>query len=348
MRRALCLVLLLALLLPLTGCGGGKTDAAPLTLWCAADDPLLPVLRDAAESYNRSRKSGAPAVSLREFEDAEALTNALNTARPDLLLCSHMLAFSLADRGLLADSGFSLPYPEDMAARAEGLGRSVFPLGTRVQLLVSREEVPADLTALCALAGESGGPFLAADSYTDLLCQAVLGSGEFHADREKDCFSAAFREVWNVLAEAAFAGGITAGDASALSLLESGLPVAYVYSDSLASGVPAGFVLTAPGTQGLPLLGDLRCLAVTAGDSRSQHGAATFLRWLFSGARPARMALEAGLVPALPGGEGTDALSALLLSLRERSFFYADGGSDYVKNRAAFERETRRVLDLLK
>ena len=60
------------------------------------------------------------------------------------------------------------------------------------------------------------------------------------------------------------------------------------------------------------------------------------------------MALEAGLVPALPGGEGTDALSALLLSLRERSFFYADGGSDYVKNRAAFERETRRVLDLLK
>ena len=346
MRRILCLVLLACLLL--TGCGAQKADTAALSLWCASGDPLLPALRQAAETYNQSRKSGALPVAIREFEDAEALTNALNTTRPDLLLCSHTLAFSLSDRGLTTDAGLALSYPEGIAARAEGVGRSVFPVGSRVRLLVSREEIPTDLAALCRLAAAHGGPYLAADSFADLLCQAVLGSGEFHADREKDCFSAAFREVWNVLAEAAFAGGITAGDASALSLLESGLPVAYVYSDSLASGVPAGFVLTAPGTQGLPLLGDLRCLAVTAGDSRSQHGAATFLRWLFSGARPARMALEAGLVPALPGGEGTDALSALLLSLRERSFFYADGGSDYVKNRAAFERETRRVLDLLK
>ena len=41
-------------------------------------------------------------------------------------------------------------------------------------------------------------------------------------------------------------------------------------------------------------------------------------------------------------------VSALLLSLREQPLFFADGGSDYVKNRAAFEGELRRVLDLLK
>ena len=41
-------------------------------------------------------------------------------------------------------------------------------------------------------------------------------------------------------------------------------------------------------------------------------------------------------------------LSALLLSLREQPLFFADGNSDYVKNRSAFEVEFRRVLDLLK
>lgn len=346
MRRMLCLVLLLCLLL--TGCGAQKTDTAALSLWCAADDPLLPALREAAESYNQSRKSGALPVAIREFEDAAALTNALNTTRPDLLLCSHTLAFSLSDRGLTTDAGLALSYPEGIHARADGIGRSVFPVGSRVQLLVSREEVPADLAALCALAAQSGGPFLAADSYTDLLCQAVLGSGEFHADREKDCFNEAFREVWNALAEAAFSGGIAAGEVSALSLLEGGLPAAYVYSDSLAAGLPAGCTLTTPDTGGLPRLADLRCLAVMAREGRPQQSAAAFLHWLFSGERPARLALEAGLIPVLPGGEGADALRSLLLKLRDDPLFFADGGSDYVKNRAAFEQEFRSVLDLLK
>lgn len=348
MRRALCLVLLLCLLLPLAGCGARKTETAALSLWCAADDPLLPALREAAESYNHNIKSGALPVSLREFEDAQALANALNTARPDLLLCSHTLAFSLADRGLLTDAGLALPYPEALADRAEGVGRSLFPVGSRVQLLVSREEVPADLAALCTLAAQSGGPFLAADSYTDLLCQAVLGSGEFHADREKDCFNEAFREAWNALAEAAFSGGIAAGDASALSLSDRGLPAAYVYSDALASGIPEGCRITAPDTGGLPRLADLRCLALISGDNRTQHAAAAFLRWLFSGERPVRLALEAGLIPALPGGEGANELSAMLLSLRDDPLFFANGGSDYVKNRAAFENAFRSVLDLLK
>lgn len=339
---------MLLLCLLLTGCGAQKTDSAALSLWCAADDPLLPALREAAESYNRSRKSGALPLAIREFEDAAALTNALNTARPDLLLCSHTLAFSLSDRGLTTDAGLVLSYPESLAARAEGVGRSVFPLGSRVQLLVSRESVPADLAALCALAAESGGPYLAADSYADLLCQAVLGSGEFHAAREKDCFNAAFREAWNALAEAAFSGGIAAGDAAAFSLSERGLPAAYVYSDSLAAGLPAGCTLTAPDTGGLPRLADLRCLAVMAREGRPQQSAAAFLRWLFSGERPACLALGAGLIPALPGGEETDALTALLLELRDDPLFFADGGSDYVKNRAAFEQEFRSVLDLLK
>jgi len=346
MRRVLCLVLLLCLLL--MGCGAQKTDAAALSLWCAADDPLLPALREAAETYDRSRKSGALPVAIREFEDAAALTNALNTARPDLLLCSHTLAFSLSDRGLTTDAGPALPYPEGIHARAEGIGRSVFPVGSRVHLLVSREEIPPDLAGLCALAAKSGGPFLAADSYADLLCQAALGSGEFHADREKDCFNEAFRETWNALAEAAFAGGIAAGDAPVLSLLESGLPAAYVFSDSLAAGLPAGCALTAPDTGRLPRLADLRCLAVTAREGRPQQNAAAFLRWLFSGERPARLSLEAGLIPALPGGEGADALRSLLLELRDDPLFFADGGSDYVKNRTAFEQEFRSVLDLLK
>lgn len=348
MRRAICLLLLVCLLLSLCGCGGGERSAAALSLWCAKDEALLPALRQAAEDYNQGKKAGALPVTIREFEDAEALANALNTARPDLLLCSHTLAFSLSDRGLLREGGVSVPYPDALAARSPAVGRSVFPVGSRVQLLLSREAVPADLAALCALAAESGGPYLAADSYTDLLCQAVLGSGEFHADRAKDCFSPAFREAWNALAEAAFAGGIAVGDATALSLLQSGLPAAYVSSDTLCDGLPEGYALTVPDTQGLPLLADLRCLAVMATEGRQQRGAAAFLGWLFAGERPAALALKAGLIPALPGGVGTEPLTELLLALRERTLWLPDGGSDYVKYRAAFEKEFRAVLDLIK
>ena len=121
-----------------------------------------------------------------------------------------------------------------------------------------------------------------------------------------------------------------------------------VYSDALAPEGAEGRTLAVLCPEGLPRLADLRCLAVMTREGRPQQSAAAFLRWLFSGERPVRLALEAGLIPALPGGEGADELSALLLTLRDGPFFFADGGSDYVKNRAAFEGELRRVLDLLK
>ena len=37
-----------------------------------------------------------------------------------------------------------------------------------------------------------------------------------------------------------------------------------------------------------------------------------------------------------------------LLALREQTLWLADGGSDYVKNRAAFEKDFRNAMDLLK
>ena len=352
MKRALCLMLCAAALLALCACGRQAAASSPVVLWSAADDPLLPALRQAAEDYKRGKRSGSAALVLREFEDEDALRNALNTAQPDLLLCSHTLAFPLFERGLLSGSGPAVAYPETVADRCAGVGRSVYPLGSRVQILASREDLSGGLPALCAAAAAWGEtnrqPFLAADSYTDLLCQAVLGSGEFHADREKDCFNAAFREAWNALAECAFAGGLYVGGESAAAALNSGLPAAVVFADTIAQEPPEGCMLSMLTPEGTPVLSDLRCLALTAREGRALHGASSFLTWLFSGERPARLALESGLIPALPGGEAADSLTELLLSLRERTLWLADGECDYVKNRAAFEAAFRTAMDLLK
>ena len=321
MKRLLCLLLACAALLALCGCARAREEAGTVTLWCASDDPLLPALREAAAAYNQSRKSGAPSVALREFDDDARLAAALNTALPDLLLCSHTLAFPLDERGLLTDAGSEAAYPEALAARCAGIGRRVFPIGSRVQLLVTRgADAPADLFTLC------------------------LGGGEFHADRTRDCFNADFRAAWNALAEAAFSGGLYTGDA----LPAGSLPAQYVYSDRLRAGVPEGCTLSLPPLGGKPRLADLRCLAVTAREGRQARGAGAFISWLFSGSRPAGLALQSGLIPALPGGEDTDALRALLLRAREETLWLPDGGSDYCRNRSDFEAAFRAAVDLLK
>ena len=352
MKKALCLLLCALMLLSLCACGQQAEDARSAVIWCASDDALLPGLQKAAADYNRSRKKSMLPVTLREFADETALVSALNTARPDLLLCSHTLAFPLYEEGLLSDSGTKLPFPDAVAGRSEGVGRSIFPIGSRVQLLVSRETLSADLEALCARAAaygaETGSPFLAADSYADLLCQNLLGSGEFHAERSKDCFSAAFQSAWNALAEAAFSGGLYTGREAAASLLSSGIPTVISFSDTLTETSLEDFALTPLRGEGAPLLADLRCFAVMAHEGRQQRGTAAFLAWLFSGERACRLSLEAGLVPALPGGQPEGGLEELLLSLSSRALWLPDGGSDFVKNRAAFEADCRAALDLLK
>ncbi len=351
MKRLLCFLLALCLLPPLCACGK-EAASEPVSLWLAEDDPLAPAMTQAAVEYNRVKKASAAPVEPRRFDSGEALERALGNARPDLLLCSHTLSFSLDDRSLLTSPGVSVSYPEAVAYRSEGIGRSVFPIGSRVQLLCSLGEVPADLAALCERAASHGAetrlPFLGADSYADLLCQLVLSSGEFHADRERDCFNAAFQTGWNALAGAAFSGGLYVGDGDASALLRSGLPAVLVYSDALAEGYPADRSLSLLCPEGTPLLADQRTLAVLSREGRQQRGAAAFLRWFFTGDRAARLALSCGLIPALPGGEGTDALSSLLLSLRERTLWLADGGCDYLKNRSAFEQDFRNTMDLLK
>ena len=352
MKRLLCLLLCLSALFTLCGCEKRAGEVYSVTIWYAPDDPLAQALQTAAEDYNRSRKESALPVTLREFADAAQLTGALNTAQPDLLLCSHTLAFSLYERGLLTEPGNPVAFPDALSARSPAVGRSVFLLGSRVQLLCARETISPDLSALCKRAAAYGmdtrTPFLAADSYTDLICQAVLGSGEFHADRAKDCFNESFRAAWNALAEAAFSGGLCVGEAPAVDLLQGGLPAAVLYADALTGGVPEGCTLSALCPEGAPLLSDLRCLAVLAREGRQQRGTAAFLSWLFSGRRPAQLALESGLIPTMPGAEGADALSAQLLSLRERTLWLPDGACDYVKNRTAFEQEFRAAMALLK
>ena len=109
MKRKPCfLALLLAAVLLLSACGlGAPAERYTLSLWYVEEEPLAAPLSLLLKSY--PEQSGL-SVSLRPFSDTESLTKALDSGLvPDLLLGSHELAFSLYDKGLLAEGGAISP-----------------------------------------------------------------------------------------------------------------------------------------------------------------------------------------------------------------------------------------------
>lgn len=361
--RAVTAILLAALCLLLCACSaesGGKPER--VTLWCLEDDPLCLALEELVQEYNRNPGKWQQ-VSLRVFPDEESLAAAFDTARPDLLLCSHDRAWTLEQQELFRDlsgeMGAGAPdYPEELCAVPEDVGRGYFPLGVRVTLLCVREELDedwADLQALCdaasAYARETGSPFFTADSFGDLMYQELLRQGvEFHGDPIRDGRETAYIEAYNALAGAAFDRGLTLTEQGAAPLAAAGeLPCAAAASTQMRAVPEEGFVLRAlPGVvEGAPLLATSSGLAVTAREGRDLGSAAAFVRWLFSDSRAARAALDAGLIPAVSDGETAPetALQELLLELgAEHPLHLLPPKGDYEGNRAAFEESFRAVL----
>ncbi len=337
MKRLIALLLLV--LLPLCACGREAPEPYAVSLWYAEGDPLAAPLEKLAEEYNRTKDRDALPVALRAFGSEEQLAASLDTARPDLLLCAHERAFDLDERGLLtaAEAG-GFAYPEKLAARCEGIGRSVFPLGAQVPLLCGEAESwdPDGLSAFTA------------DAFAPLIYQQMLDRGsEFLALPDRDPFNEDYREVYNGLAEAVFTGRLLLSETPGAELVESGaLPCAFVLSDALAAS-PSLPVL-AP--EGESCLAEGRCLAVLTREGRQSRGTGAFLRWLLSEDRAARLALDAGLAP-MTGAEltpGTPLEAALLEIAAEKDLHLPGPESSYVRNRERFELFFRQAAEFLK
>ena len=362
MRRSL-ICLLAALCLLLCACGAPRAKADSISLWYAEDDPAAAALCALAADYNRTADKELLRISLRALPDGESLAAAAGAGSlPELLLCSHDLALTLQEQGLLRDMRAALgdaapAYPADLAPHDEGLGRSVFPLGAAVQLLCRREDepAPADLEALFRRAAdygrETGLPYCTADAFAPLFYQLLLlRDTEFQALRERDLRSPAYPEVYNLLAGAAYDHGLCVSDAAGARLVQSGqLPCALVDAPRLPGLALSGCVLTPlPGIgEGGPYLADLRCLAVTAREGRAGRSLGAFLAWLLEDARLQDLALQSGLVPVHSGAPVAEdsPLNALLCGMGTRyRLFLADDSRSYLENRAAFEADFRAAL----
>ena len=345
MRKTLpALILLFALLLGACGAQGG--DSYALTLWYVGDDPLAPAVLQLAEEYNAARGRGSLAVTARAWPDEESMLRALRTgALPALVLCSHETAFSLQEEGKLWDTGLSLfSYPAWLCARSESVGRGFFPIGSALELLLTRDAATGDLRALPARAAaygeETGRPYLTVDRFAPLFYQALLDGGtEFYASAQRDMLSEDYVNFYNALAEAAFVHGLTA-DRAADTVCRIESSTALRTRDLSGCGV-------CPLSEG-PLLAACRGLAVTARDARMRRALPDFLRRLAGSGRLGEAALEAGLIPAAEEEVSPDTpLEAALVSLMGRTLHLPAAESGYYVNSSAFEKQIRAALELL-
>ena len=342
MRRLLPLLFILAVLL--CACGQQQAGFSVLTVWYTADDPLAPVFEAMAEDYNAARPRGSLAVEGRRFEDEDALTRALNSgAVPDLLLCSHALAFSLAEAGQLKPQAVTVAYPAWLEARSPCVGTGFYPVGFALPLICSPSDAPGDFLALLEAAAAygraAGEPWMSLDAVGPVFYQLLLEQGrEFTADFQRETLNEDYASLYNALADAVFDGGVTPDG--------YGRPCRIAASDAL-SGEELGAYSIHPLSAGT-LLAEGRGVAILSREPRSQRSLGLFLSWLTEPGRLAGAALEAGLVPALPvPAAPDDPLGAALAKLSGRELHLPDGESQYYRNKMNFEKQLRAALELL-
>ena len=342
MRRLLPLILILALLL--CACGQRRTEPYALTVWHTTGDPLAPILEALAEDYNATRPRGTLAVEPRSFEDEDAISRALSSgAVPDLLLCGHAFAFSLADAGLLKPQTVAVAYPAWLQARSSCVGAGFYPVGFTLPLLCSPPDAPGDVLALlesaAAYGRATGEPWMSLDTVGPVFYQLLLEQGrEFTADFQREVLNKDFVNLYNALATAVFDGGVT--------LDGRDCPCRVTASDTLPGEETDGCALR-PLSEGA-LLAEGHGLAVLSRETRSQHSLGLFLSWLTEPGRLADAALNAGLVPALPVvTTPDDPLGAALAKLSGRELHLPDGESQYYRNKMNFEKQLRAALELL-
>ena len=340
-----------------------------VTLWYEKDSPLADKMEKLVREYNSDIKRETLPVEVKCFETEAELAEAYETGTPDILLCSHLHAFSLYQRDRLADiSGeetFTSPsYSQNVRSRSDSIGTGFFPIGFSLPVtvlnnsLVSRsgfdsfEEVFA---AASDYTRKTGKPFFSFSSIAEQYCLYMLRSGEeFNADFDGINRKKQYLELYNRLAEATFEGSIAyLGEDGIKYLINGAIPCVFTTSEKLD-----GMITDTVSVYGVPepehsagsdMIGTAYGFAVTNGGCRSKRDTAAFISWVFSGDRDVKAALASMLAPTVEGEYTVNgAIEALLCeSVKNKLISLPAPDSEYILNRAGFDESFIREMERL-
>lgn len=333
LRRILILLTaaLLCLVMARVSYGGQRSGTGRLTLWFSLTD----CPREAMESLlSACYLDTGIRVEATGYPGEEALGEAFESGRPDLLYCAQSRAALLGGGSASAD---------------------FHAIGSRLPLLVVNTGLGgADYESLEALldAAETDKPFLAGDCWADLMHAALASQGKtMYGDGAWDKKNAAFTQLYNRLAMAAFRGGLLPLENAAEYVRQGRLPCAVTLSSSLAGlRTDAVEVLPLP----LPEAGETRYAAERMGfavlEGAPPQRTEVFLHWLENG-RGGETTYAAGLVPLTKGAAASHPNSALSRTLSSLAtggkLCWPDAEELFFRNRPACERSLREALDLL-
>ena len=324
-----------------------------ITLWYTGEDCPAELMEALLARYREETGCWVEGVC---YADEPALGAAFETGRPDLLFCSHIRASQLDGREKLGAIPAPLPVPAALAALRPAAGVSFFPVGSRLPLLLVNTahgdgEFP-DFEALLDAAGDT--PFVISDCWAEVLYTECRASGYTMTGlAAEDGRNETYARLYNLVAGAAFRGGLLAKDSAADYVRLGEVPCALTMSTSIAA-IPRSDLtfraLPLPPPKGGENAYPAELMGFALLGGADTEAAEHFLQWLWHG-RGNEMALAAGLVPSVDAHTGTGGDSAfgrLLVSLAAPgALCWPDADEAFCQNRGACERGLRETLDLL-
>lgn len=370
-RRIFAVILALAIAAGVFVFFGTRKDNSrgSVTLWYEKGNPLSTEIEKLVGSYNSDMVRETLPVETKCFESEEALAEAFETGTPDILLCTHLRAFSLYQREKLTDiSGevnFVLPgYPQSVQSRNSSIGKSFFPLGLSVPVLAINNSLISQhsfasiedvFSQAASYTKKTGKVFFVCDNIAELWCVYMLRFGEeFDGKMEELSGKPRLLSLYNTFAEAAFDGCISFPGEDGIKYFANGaVPCLFTDSEKL-SGIDPDAVtvceLPSPeGSTNSDTVGTAYGFAVTNGGCRSKGDTAAFISWAFSEKRSARAALDCMLAPLTESGEvPANPVKAMLNdTIKNKLVTLPAPDSEYILNKTVFEESFLREMERL-
>lgn len=340
-----------------------------VTLWYDKNSPLAGETEALVKSYNADIKRKTLPVEIKCFDSEEELAAAYEVGSPDILLCSHLRAFSLYGRSKLTDISaeetFSAPvYPKNISSRNGSIGKSFFPIGISVPVLAlntalapqtSFDGFEALFAAASDYTAENGKPFLSVSSAAELYYIYLLRfSSEFGGEFDAINGSEQTLALYNVFAEAAFDGSIAFLGEDTVKYFENGAIACAILPSDRLKGLPAERLcvsdIPAPdGSDSRDTVGEAYGLAVTNGGCRSTRDTAAFITWMFENGRASQAAADGRLVPAAESVSiQTDEVGTMIAETAKSGIIsLPKADDDYILNRDAFEERFLEKIEKL-
>jgi len=352
MKRLLLIIICLCLLL--TGCASSEEEAeGHVTIWYIKGEALERQLID--ECRRIGEESPGLELELLAFDSMSLLSAELQGRRPDLLLCSHEMAWTLQEQGMLKKLSLDgLAYTSSLVSSYTGIGTEFFPIGAAVELLCSKTECMESgfegfLTGL-----SDNNQLMTADSFSRMMSTALMQlGGELSTDRLENAANDKYAYLHNLIAETALAGAVAAFDEGGAELLKEGRVEYALVSSTLLTELGEGWnVSPMPTVEGgkMRCMADMRGFAYLGNTFDNSKATALVLKHLLSAGRGVKLSLKAGLVPAqVWDGENTD-------TDLERALFEIYTGwelvlpspiSGFVQGRQELESELRAAVGYL-